>query len=118
MSRPETARYDGPQLRGRIHRAHELLEGGRLLELLDDGVEGLGPVLVVGLVVAHHGPLGPRGVDRRGPDEAGQHPLVNYHLVIQGAEERDLGLPGHLEGGSAREKGGDQSIPGSCRDCS
>ena len=55
---------------GAVDTADKLLEGGLMLELLDDGVQGLGPLLIVSLVVAHHGSLGSAGVDGRCPDQA------------------------------------------------
>ena len=55
---------------GAVNTADKLLEGGLMLELLDDGVQGLGPLLVVSLVVAHHGSLGSASVDGRCPDQA------------------------------------------------
>lgn len=51
---------------GIVHAAHKLFEGCLLLELLDDGVQGLGSLLVVSLVVAHHGAFGSTRIHGRG----------------------------------------------------
>ena len=61
--RAAAALDDGPLAVGTVDTAHELLESCLMFELLYDGVKGLGSLLVVGLVVAHHGSLGSAGVD-------------------------------------------------------
>ena len=48
---------------GAVDTSHKLLERGLMLELVNDGVQGLGSFLVVSLVVTHHGSLGSAGVD-------------------------------------------------------
>ena len=50
---------------GAVDTSDKLLKGGLMLELLNDGVQGLGSLLVVSLVVTHHGPLGSAGIDGR-----------------------------------------------------
>ena len=60
---------DRPLSIGAVDTSHKLLEGGLVLELLNDGVQGLGPLLVVRLVVTHHGSLGSAGIDGRSPDQ-------------------------------------------------
>ena len=61
---------DGALSIGAVDTADKLLEGGLMLELLDDGVQGLGPLLIVSLVVAHHGSLCSAGIDGRGTHQA------------------------------------------------
>ena len=50
---------DCSDLTGAEDVGNELFEGVGLLELVDDGVQGLGPLLEVRLVRGHHGPLSP-----------------------------------------------------------
>ena len=62
--------YDGPLSVRTVNTPHELLEGCLVLELVYDGVQRLGSLLVVSLVVTHHGSLGSAGIDCRGSDQA------------------------------------------------
>ena len=54
---------------GTVDAANELLEGCLLLELVHDGVQGLGSLLVVRLVVAHHSPLRSARIHRCGSNQ-------------------------------------------------
>ena len=55
---------------GAVDTSHKLLERGLMLELVNDGVQGLGSFLVVSLVVTHHGSLCSAGIDSGCPDQA------------------------------------------------
>ena len=55
---------------GAVDTSHKLLEGGLVLELLNDGVQRLGSLLVVSLIVTHHGSLCSAGIDGRGTHQA------------------------------------------------
>ena len=55
---------------GTVNTSHKLLKRGLVLELVNDGVQRLGSLLVVSLVVTHHGSLGSDGIDCRGSDQA------------------------------------------------
>ena len=61
---------DGSLSIGAVDTSDKLLESCLMLELVDDGVQRLGSLLIVSLVVAHHGPLCSAGIDGRCPDEA------------------------------------------------
>ena len=52
---------DGPCVAGAEDVSNKLLEGGRLLELLDDRVQSLRPLLEVRLVLGHHRSLRSEG---------------------------------------------------------
>ena len=56
---------DGSLSIGAVDTSDKLLEGCLMLELVNDGVQRLGSLLVVSLVVTHHGPLGSAGIDGR-----------------------------------------------------
>ena len=54
---------------GTVNTSHKLLKRGLVLELVNDGVQRLGSLLIVSLVVTHHGSLGSAGIDGRSPDQ-------------------------------------------------
>ena len=53
---------DGSLSIGAVDTSDKLLEGCLMLELVNDGVQRLGSLPVVSLVVTHHGPLGSAGI--------------------------------------------------------
>ena len=54
---------------GTVNTSHKLLKRGLVLELVNDGVQRLSSLLIVSLVVTHHGSLGSAGIDCRGSDQ-------------------------------------------------
>ena len=76
---------------------HKVLVGSPLLVVLDDLVEGVEPLLVVGLEMGQHGAFGPGGVDGRGPDQPRQGLLVDDDLVEEGAEIGNIWFAGYLK---------------------
>ena len=53
-----------------VNTSDKLLKRGLMLELVNDGVQGLGSLLIISLVVAHHGSLCSAGLDGRGTHQA------------------------------------------------
>ena len=78
----------GAEVLGTVDVCDKVLEGGVVLVVLDEAVQGSGSFLVVVLVVGEHGPLGPGRVDGRGPDQPGQNSAIDDHLVEQRTEIR------------------------------
>ena len=53
-----------------VNTSDKLLKRGLMFELVNDGVQGLGSLLIISLVVAHHSSLCSAGIDGRGTHQA------------------------------------------------